>query len=241
MKKLCAFLVLIPILTASSIAMAQPPERPGVRPPSITVVGTGEAYGKPDLAHIQVGVVTEGATAAEALRKNNEAMNRLMAMLRKRGIEERDFQTVRFNVSPRYRYDKTQQEPPAIAGYQVTNEVHVKLRKVSTLGEFLDETVSLGANQICGISFDVADPAKLFDEARRKAMTDAHHRAGVYADAARLKLGGPITIEEQAGRTAPFPVARAESMAAQAVPVAPGEQTFTIHVTVSFAIVDSKK
>jgi len=240
MKKLCAFLVLILILTTSSMAFAQPPDRPGLRHPSITVVGTGEAYGKPDIAHVQVGVVTEGATAAEALRKNNEAMGRLLTMLRKRGIEDRDFQTARFNISPRYKYDKTQQEPPIIAGYQVTNEVNVKVRKLSTLGEFLDETVSLGANQIRGISFDVADPAKLFDEARRKAMADAQHRAGIYAEAAGLKLGGPISIEEQAGRTAPYPVARAETMAAQSVPVAPGEQTFTIHVTVSFAIVDSK-
>jgi len=240
MKKLCAFLILILILTTSSMAMAQPPDRPGVRHPSITVVGSGEVYAKPDIANAQVGVVTEGATAAEALRKNNEAMSRLMAMLRKRGIEERDFQTVRFNVSPRYKYGTTQQETPKIAGYQVSNEVHVKLRKVSTLGEFLDETVSLGANQIRGISFDVADPVKLFDEARRKATADARHRAGIYAQAAGLKLGGPITIEEQTGLTAPYPVARAETMAAQSVPVAPGEQTFTIHVTVSFAIADSK-
>jgi uncharacterized protein YggE len=240
MNKLCAFLVLVLILFTSSMAMAQAPDRPGTKTPSITVVGTGEAYGKPDIAHAQVGVVTDGATAAEALRKNNEAMNRLIAMLRKRGIEDRDFQTARFNVSPQYRYDKTQQEPPRIAGYQVTNEVHVKIRKISALGEFLDETVSLGANQIRGISFDVSEPAKLFDEARRKAMADAQHRAGIYAEAAGLKLGGPITIEEQAGRTAPYPVARMETMAAQSVPMAPGEQAFTIHVTVTFAIVDSK-
>ena len=240
MNKLRAFLVLVLILITSSMAIAQPPDRIGPRSPSITVVGTGEAYGKPDIAHVQVGVVTEAATAAEALRKNNEAMSRLMAMLRKRGIEDRDFQTVRFNVSPQYKYDKTQQEPPRIAGYQVTNEVNVKIRKLSALGEFLDETVSLEANQIRGISFDVSDPAKLFDEARRKAMADAQHRAGIYAEAAGLKLGHPITIEEQAGRPAPYPVARMETMAAQAVPVAPGEQVFTTHVTVVFAIVDSK-
>lgn len=240
MKKISAFIVFVLILISSAAAMAQPPDRPGVRLPSITVVGSGEVYAKPDIANAQVGVVTEGATAAEALRKNNEAMTRLMVMLRKRGIEDRDFQTVRFNVSPRYKYDKTQQEPPRIAGYQVTNEVNVKVRKLSTLGEFLDETVSLGANQIRGISFDVADPAKLFDEARRKAMADAQHRAGIYAEAAGLKLGRPISIEEQAGRAAPYPVARAEAMAAQSVPVAPGEQAFSIHVTVSFGIVDSK-
>jgi hypothetical protein len=240
MKKLSTFLVFALVLTAAAAAMAQAPDRPGIKPPSITVVGTGESSGKPDLAHIQVGVVTEAATAAEAVRKNNEAMSRLMAMIRKRGIEDRDFQTVQFSVSPRYRYDKTQQEPPTIAGYQVTNEVHVKLRKLSALGEFMDETVSLGGNQIRGISFEVAEPAKLFDEARRKAMADAQHRALIYAEAAGLKLGKPITIEELADRPAPYPVARMDTVAAKAVPVAPGEQAFTIRVNVTFAVAEGR-
>ena len=96
-----------------------------------------------------MGVVTAAPTAAEALRKNNEAMSQLIVMIRKRGIEDKDLQTVQFNVSPRYKYDKTQQEPPRIAGYQVTNEVHVKVGNLA-LGAFLDETVSLGANQVRG-------------------------------------------------------------------------------------------
>lgn len=240
MNKASIFLVIALILIQSAAAMAQPPERPATKPPSITVEGTGEASGMPDLAHIQVGVVTEAATAAEAVRKNNDAMNRLMAMIRKRGIEDRDVQTVQFSVTPRYRYDKTQQAPPTIAGYQVTNEVRVKFRKLSALGEFIDETVSLGANQIRGISFDVTDPGKLLDGARRKAMADAQHRALVYAEAAGLKLGKPITIEEQAERPGPYPVARMDTVAAKAVPVASGEQTFTIRVTVTYAVAEAR-
>ena len=212
----------------------------GTRAPSITVVGTGEAYGTPDNATIQVGVVTEAATASEAVRKNNEAMNRLMAMIRKKGIEDRDIQTIQFSVTPRYRYDKTQQELPTIAGYQVTNEVYVKLRKLFALGEFIDETVSMGVNQVRGIHFDVSEPGKLLDGARRKAMADAQHRALVYAEAAGVKLGKPMTIEEQAERPGPYPVARMDTMAAKAVPVAPGEQTFTVRVTVTFAVVEPR-
>lgn len=239
MRNLITFLAFLLVLIPAAVSQAEGPDRTGVRLPSITVVGTGESYGKPDLAHIQVGVVTEAATAAEAVRKNSEAMSRLMAMIRKRGIEDRDFQTVQFSVTPRYRYDKTQQEPPTIAGYQVTNEVHVKLRRLSALGEFIDETVSLGGNQIRGISFEVAEPAKLFDEARRKAMTDAQHRALIYAEAAGLKLGKPIAIEEQSEKPGPYPVARMDIAGAKAVPVAPGEQTFTIRVTVTFAVAEA--
>jgi len=241
MKNLSAFVLLVLAVFTSVAAIAQTSDLAGARPPAITVAGTGESHGKPDFAQIQVGVVTEALTAAEALRKNNEAMSRLIVVIRKRGIEDKDLQTVQFNVSPRYKYDKNQQEPPKIAGYQVTNEVHVKVRNLLALGAFLDETVSLGANRVRGIGFGVADPAQLMDEARRKAIADAQHRARVYAEAAGLKLGGPIRIDEQAGgRPGPYPVARMDAAAVSAVPVTPGEQTFLVTVTVSYAIVDSK-
>ncbi len=241
MKKFSAFAVLLLAVFMAASAIAQTSDLAGARPPSITVAGTGESHGKPDFAQVQVGVVTEAVTAAEALRKNNEAMSQLMVMIRKRGIEDRDLQTVQINVSPRYKYDKNQQEPPKIAGYQVTNEVHVKVRNLTTLGAFLDETVSLGANQVRGISFGVAEPAQLMDEARKRAIADAQRRARVYAEAAGLKLGGPIRIDEQAGsRPGPYPAARMEAAVASAVPIALGEQTFSVTVTVSYAIVDSK-
>ncbi len=188
-----------------------------------------------------MGVVTEAATAAEALKRNNEAMSRLIALIRKRGIEDRDVQTTQFHVAPRYKYDKAQQEPPKIAGYQVTNEVQVKVRDMTRLGAFLDETVSAGANQVRGVSFGVAEPARLTDEARRKAMADAQRRARVYAEAAGVKIGKPLKISEQAGgRPGPYPAARMEAAAVSSVPVAPGEQTFTVNVTVSYAIIEAK-
>ena len=241
MKKWSVFIVLVLAVFTAVTAIAQTPDLAGTRPPSITVAGTGESHGKPDFAQVQVGVVTEAPTAAEALRKNNEAMSQLIVMIRKRGIEDRDLQTVQFNVSPRYKYDKTQQEPPRIAGYQVTNEVHVKVRNLLALGSFLDETVSMGANQVRGISFGVAEPVQLMDEARRKAIADAQRRARVYAEAAGLKLGKSIRIDEQAGsHPGPYPAARMETTAASSVPVAPGEQTFSVTVTVTYAIADSK-
>jgi uncharacterized protein len=240
MKKLSILVVLVLAVLIAVPAIAQT-GLAGARPPSITVAGTGESHGKPDFAQVQVGVVTEALTAAEALKKNNEAMSQLIVMIRKRGIEDRDLQTVQFNVSPHYKYDKNQQEPPKISGYQVTNEVHVKVRNLLALGAFLDETVSLGVNQIRGISFGVAEPSLLLDEARKKAVADAQHRAVIYAEAAGLKIGKPIRIDEQTGgRPVPYPMVRMDAAAASAVPVAPGEQMFSVIVTVSYAIVDSK-
>ncbi|NPV06168.1 MAG: SIMPL domain-containing protein [Syntrophaceae bacterium] len=241
MRKTFALFAVALTALACSTAAAQFPEDPGCRPAAVTVTGSGETHAKPDFARVHVGVVTEGATAAEALRKNNEAMSQLIVLIRKRGIEDRDVQTSQFNVAPRYRYDKDQRESPKIAGYQVTNELSVKVRDMTRLGGFLDETVALGANQVRGVSFGVAEPAPLMDEARRKAMADALRRARVYAEAAGVRIGKPVKISEQEGaRPGPYPVARMEAAAASGVPVAPGEQTFTVSVTVSYPIVDAK-
>jgi uncharacterized protein YggE len=241
MKRFCIFLVFALVILSPVAAMAQAMDPPNPRPACVIVSGTGESHGKPDFARIQLGVVTEAVTAAEALKKNNESMSQLIVMIRKSGIEDKDLQTIQFGVSPRYRYDKSQQEAPRIAGYQVVNEVHVKVRNLTALGAFLDEAVSMGANQIRGISFGVAEPAKLMDEARAKALADAHRRAQVCAEAAGIRIGKPVRIEEQAGRPVPYPVAHMDSaMAGSAVPVAPGEQTFSITVTVSYAIVEPK-
>lgn len=240
MRQLSALLVFVLTVLFTGGAIAQGPDRPAGGNPSITVMGTGTSYGTPDIASIRIGVVTEAASAVEALKENNEAMNRLHDVITKRGIDKKDFQTVQFTVSPRYTYDKSRQSPPAVTGYQVVNEVRVRNRNLSSLGEFLDEAVALGANQIRGISFDISDPSQLLDEARRKAFADAEHRACIYAGAAGLKLGTPITIEEQTGHAIPHTAMRMEAATAAAVPIAQGEQTLTVVVTVTFAVVDAR-
>ena len=241
MKKWSALVVLVMAVLTAVSAIAQTSDLAGARPPSITVAGTGESHGKPDFAQIQVGVVTEALTAAEALRKNNEAMSQLIVMIRKRGIEDRDLQTVQFNVSPRYKYDKTQQEPPRIAGYQVTNEVHVKVRNLTTLGAFLDETVSLGANQVRGISFGVAEPAQLMDEARKRGHCGcATPRPGLCGSGGRETWKAASNRRTGRRPSGSVPGCAHGCRRGLAVPVAPGEQTFSVTVTVSYAIVDAK-
>src|SRR5262249_43538113 len=126
--------------------------------PSITVVGTGEASARPDMAHLQIGVVTQSASAGEALRSNNDAMDRLLKALAARDIAEKGGQTSNFSVPRQYRRGPHGQMEPEIVGYQVSNQVHVKVRQLATLGAVLDEVVRKGANQVQGITFSVAEP-----------------------------------------------------------------------------------
>jgi uncharacterized protein YggE len=205
-------------------------------PASVTVAGTGEARGKPDTADINVGVQTQAETAAEALAANNEAMSQVMTLLKEQGIAENDIQTSNFSVSPQYQRNRPGNEPPKVVGYQVINQVRIKLRDLSKLGGLLDAVVREGANSIYGISFTVTDPQQLQDEALRKAVADARRKAELLAGEAGQSLGEPYTIQEQSAEI-PRPMtmrAFAAGAAVEAVPVATGEYTVRASVTITY-------
>ena len=207
--------------------------------PSITVVGTGEVRAKPDTAQINVGVVTEAPTAAEAVQSNSKAMEQLLQTIKQQGIEEKYIQTSGFNVSPKYHYQpRGDGGTPEIVGYTVSNQVQVTARDLSSLGEVLDKVVRAGANQIHGISFSIHDPTETMDEARRNAMKDARRKAELYAELIGAELGRPILVQETSPDM-PEPLMRGGmrmAAAEMAVPIATGEQTLSASITVTYAL-----
>jgi len=203
--------------------------------PSITVVGSGKSSARPDMAQIQVGVVTEAPLAAKALKDNNDAMNRLFSTLEARGIARKDLQTSNFSVVPQYKRGPHGEQLPEVVGYRVSNQVAVKVRKLDSLGQVLDEVVQQGANQVQGVSFSVAEPTPLLDEARRKAMADARRKAELYAKEAGVTVGRVLLIQEATPHV-PGPLVTGLGRAEAGVPIAEGEQEFGASVTVTYAI-----
>lgn len=209
---------------------------------NIAIEGRGEVRAAPDMATINSGVTTQGATAREALDANTVAMDELISTLKEAGIEPRDIQTSGFSVTPNYVYSDARDEngytlPPRIDGYQVSNTVTVVVRDLEDLGGILDQSVTVGANTVNGISFSVADPSDLLDEARKLAFADARHKAELYAGVAGVELGDLESVSERADYNGPQPYpmyARAEMSAAAPVPVEAGELTFAITVNVAW-------
>ena len=154
-------------------------------------------------------------------------------------MEQKDIQTTSFNINPRFERQPNGTQGKII-GYEVTNRVQVKVRKVDELGEILDALVTAGSNRISGISFSIADPTALTDEARKSAIEDAKRKADLYAEAAKVKVGKVLTISENT-ISQPSPNLRASSFKAEAdsVPIAAGELTIRVSVFVLFEIVDA--
>ena len=223
----------IGLLAAISPAFAEGGKMPRI----ISLSGHGEVRATPDLAYVTSGVVTQGATAAEALAANSKAMTDLFAALKESGIEDRDVQTSNFSVQPRYDFSNNQ--APKMVGYDVSNNLTVTLRKVDTLGTLLDRMVQSGSNQISGISFDVSKPEDAMDEARKLATEDATRKAKVYAKAMGIELGNVMQVSEGSAAQPPMPMVRSTMMKADAappVPMAAGEQTLAVDVNVIWEI-----
>ncbi|QIG46323.1 SIMPL domain-containing protein [Nordella sp. HKS 07] len=193
---------------------------------------------KPDMAVVNVGVMSQAKTAREALTENTAAMQKIFAALKAAGIEDKDIQTSNFNVNPRYQYDQNNAQPPRVVGYDVSNMVSVSVRKLDTLGQVLDTMVSEGSNQINGIGFVISDDEKLQDEARKLAVADAERKAKLYAATVGVTLGQIMSVSE-GNFQPPQPVFYGKAVrqdSAGNVPVAAGELTVAADVNITWEI-----
>ncbi len=210
----------------------------------LTISADGRSSRTPDLAVFSAGVTTQAKTASAALSQNAEQMNAVISALKASGIAERDIQTSNLSVNPVYGQQRADtngniSSEPLIIGYQATNQVEVKQRKIGNYGKTIDTLVSAGANQVSGPSFQLDNPDVASDEARIEAMKKARARAELYARAAGLSVKRILTISESGGY-APQPMvmfARADAMMAKAPsPVAAGEVQVGANVTVTFEL-----
>ena len=234
---------LIPLTLATALST------PVLADGSMQITGHGEVMAAPDTAIVTSGVTSQGATAKEALAANNADMQKLIDTLKAAGIDAVDIQTSGFSVSPNYVYSDARdangyQLPPKIVGYTVYNGVTVVVRDLASLGAVLDQAVTVGANQISGVSFSVDDPKELYNEARKAAFADAREKAELYADAAGVELGALSLVSEVTGyNQPPQPMlykAEAAAMDRSVVPVEVGQLTFSIDVNVSWDLEQPK-
>jgi uncharacterized protein len=215
--------------TVAAQAQPSPPER------RVIVIGEGSVRAAPDYAELRSGVTTTAKTAKEATDANSRLMAAINAALLNAGIEQKDIQTARFSLQPVYtsRQPNTEQK---LTGFTVSNQVEVTIRQIDKVGEILDRLVTAGATDAGNVEFLHADPAKALDQAREAALADARRKAELYAHAAGLSLGGVTWITEDSGHAPPGPMAalRVSGGMAAPVPIAAGEDTLRVRITVAF-------
>jgi uncharacterized protein len=153
-------------------------------------------------------------------------------------IADTDTQTSRLALQPTYASGgfSSGVDRSRITGFQASNQLTLKLRDTGKVAETLDRLIAAGANDIGGIDFVVANPAKALDQVRASAIADARRKADIYARAAGVTLGRPLSISED-GAVPPHAAVMRAGAASSAMTIAPGEKTLNLRVTVSFELV----
>ncbi len=220
--------------TESANAQAQS-EQPTRR--TIAVSGTGRASATPDEATINIGVQINAPTLAEATKQASDAMTKVLAAIKAQGVNEKDIQTSSYNVNPITNYREG--EPPLVTGYQVMNIVTVKVKNMDNVGKVLDAGMGAGANYLGGVFFGVADPTKYQDEARTDAVKKATAVAQALAQAAGVKVGRVVSVNEGAV-SSPLPAdGRVFAQdSASAGPVEPGSLEISTNVVMIFEMTE---
>jgi len=212
-------------------------------PATVTVRGDAELQVPADRALFSLAVITEAVSSEQAMQANNDRVEKVLATLRRAGLDEKEIDSGQFTVNPRWSH-RPRQVPegwrPEITGFTVTNRLQIATQKLELVGKLLGIAIKAGSNEIQGLRFDLADPLQYRHEVIRLAMIRAQQDARVLADAADSTLGPIISLHLEDAE--PFPVTAPRALMAEAVmanstpPVLPGDVTVRASVTAVYAL-----
>ncbi|MFH0846424.1 MAG: SIMPL domain-containing protein [Patescibacteria group bacterium] len=155
---------------------------------TIMVTGEGEISATPDIATFSFSVVEEGDTVEAAQKIVNEKMASALDFLKTAGVEEKDIKTTGYNIYPKYEWWSkevacstygcpTPERQQKIVGYEVNQNVTVKLSDINKAGEILSGLGSTKVSNLSGLTFDIDNKDDLMRQAREDAIKEAKSKA----------------------------------------------------------------
>ena len=204
----------------------------------------------PDLAVLTLGIEIRDESVSAAHQRASAAMTAVSDAVKGAGVEDRDIQTRRFSIQPIYRWDevfvsdgRTRSER-VLDGYQVTNEVAVRLRDLDSVSAVIDDVANAGGDdvRIDGLRFTVEDASEAQAQARADATRAAAAHAQQIAGAAGVELGAPVSLSESGASSVRLKSFEQASLgfdsmtASSSTPIEAGELEVVVTVNAVFAI-----
>lgn len=154
---------------------------------TISVSTTETVTASPDMAHIQMGVRTEGGSADDALQQNNRIVDSFLAAVKAQGLTDDDIKTSYINMYQDYE---------DASKFIVENTFELTIRDIDSIGAVIDAAVGAGANTAYYLSFDVSDRDAKYMEALQNAMQSVNEKADTLAQAGGYTIVRPLSIQE---------------------------------------------
>ncbi len=187
------FILLFSMTVATASLSAQDTSR-------ITVNGEGVVKVIPDRAKIRVRVEKKGDSAKVVKSQVDESVSRVLEFLKTKGIDKNDYQTDYLNLNKQTDYNTKE------TYYSAQQSISITLRDLADYGTIMKGLMDSGINRIDGVSLEDSKLKIHQQEARQKAAKNALQKAKDYAEALEMKVGKPISIQEQSGSRIPRPM-----------------------------------
>lgn len=226
MKQHLAALAALILLTASPAIAA-------TKPTQITVAGMGSVALMPDQATISASVMTNAATAADAVDANNRIYDRVVKAVQGAGVDRTDITLSYYNIDYVPKPQAMPVNPDQRYGYTVNRSFAIKVRAIGKAGTVVDAASSVESTTIGGVSFGLADSSAAMKTATTRAVADAHSKAAQLAAAAGLHIVGIAKISQGGGNTVQ-PMLRAAAMAAAPTNFDAGNVNVATEVTIVY-------
>ena len=194
----------------------------------------GRVQARPDQAKLDIGVVTQAATAQAAAAQNATQLQATLDKLRAAVGASGEVRTAFYSFNPNYQYPRDGGKP-TINGYTASNSVEVTVTDLSGSGQNNRCRVAGRRQQHSGPPIHIKNEAPVRAQALRQAAQDARSNAEAMAGAMGLKLG-KVLLLEQGSPSVIRPVMRqaAVALSAQATtPVEPGNVEVRATVTLT--------
>jgi len=178
---------------------------------TIMVTGEGEAFAVPDVASFNFTITEASETVDSAQKMLDEKTAKAVAVLKEAGIEEKDIKTISYNVYPKYEWQQIYcitypcpQGDNKLVGYEVSQNILVKVRKVDTAGDLVNKVGAIGVANISGVEFTVDDRQALVAKAREEAINKAKEQAKLLAKQLGVRLGKIMYYNDNSGYPVPY-------------------------------------
>jgi uncharacterized protein len=207
----------------------------GIR--TITSSGEGAIEAVPDVAYVNIGVITEGLELSKVQSENSEKMTKVIESLTQLGIKKEEIKTTNYNVNPKYEWNKDTGKS-TIAGYTVSNILEVTINDIAITGSVLDEVVTSGSNSINSVRFGLKNETDLYNQALELAVKDAKAKAEAMGKGLGIIYIQPLRVTELSNRNTPVYFdkgAVAMEAAKVSTPINEGELKVTARVSIDFS------
>jgi uncharacterized protein len=205
------------------------------RPWGVAAYGAASVKAMPDLVRIRFKVVRLEQQPSASFAVVTETVHAVRQVLREHGVPDAAVERSRLDLKSAWSAYGADRK---FLGYQCQASFAVESGNLDDVQQLLVDVVAAGANEIEAVDFDVAAKADMRADARRNAVAAARRKAELYADAAGVRLGAVLHIDDVDPEHVGFERYRGHGTGgvAAAEDLAPGHVVVSAAAIVGFAI-----